>query len=115
MPGMIYAQDKADAIHVNLYVSSEAGFAVGGGRLRLAVTSEMPWPGRTRIALGADRPVMAASRLRIHGWARGSPQPRGVSRVADRDAAGRSAVNGPPSAANPRPRGGSNTTDTGRE
>src|SRR3546814_12139918 len=41
MPGMIYAQDKADAIHVNLYVSSEAGFAVGGGRLRLAVTSEM--------------------------------------------------------------------------
>src|SRR3546814_5854607 len=48
MPGMIYAQDKADAIHVNLYVSSEAGFAVGGGRLRLAVTSEMPWQGRKR-------------------------------------------------------------------
>src|SRR3546814_2977400 len=70
MPGMIYAQDKADAIHVNLYVSSEAGFAVGGGRLRLAVTSEMPWQGRTRIALGADRPVMAAIRLRIPGWAR---------------------------------------------
>src|SRR3546814_2801610 len=66
MPGMIYAQDKADAIHVNLYVSSEAGFAVGGGRLRLAVTSEMPWQGRTRIALGADRPVMAAIRSEAH-------------------------------------------------
>src|SRR3546814_16281850 len=49
MPGMIYAQDKADAIHVNLYVSSEAGFAVGGGRLRLAVTSEMPRSEERRV------------------------------------------------------------------
>ena len=30
MPGLIYAQDKDDAIYVNLYVSSEASFKVGG-------------------------------------------------------------------------------------
>src|SRR3546814_9359068 len=105
MPGMIYAQDKADAIHVNLYVSSEAGFAVGGGRLRLAVTSEMPWQGRTRIALGADRPVMAAIRLRIPGWARDSPAPGGLYRYADRAGAVRIAVNGTPVAATPDPSG----------
>src|SRR3546814_16215318 len=85
--------------------SSEAGFAVGGGRLRLAVTSEMPWQGRTRIALGADRPVMAAIRLRIPGWARDSPAPGGLYRYADRAGAVRIAVNGTPVAATPAPSG----------
>src|SRR3546814_6260278 len=42
MPCMLYAQDQADAIHVNLYVSREAGFAAGGGRLRQIPPHSIP-------------------------------------------------------------------------
>src|SRR3546814_11902920 len=65
----------------------------------------MPWQGRTRIALGADRPVMAAIRLRIPGWARDSPAPGGLYRSPDRAGAVRIAVNGTPVAATPDPHG----------
>ncbi len=94
MPGMIYAQDKAGAVHVNLYVASEASFAVKGGTLRLAVESDMPWQGRSRITIGADAPVRAAIRLRIPGWAREEPAPGGLYRYADRAAPVTIAVNG---------------------
>ena len=65
MPGMIYAQDQAGAIHVNLYVSSEASFVVGAGTLHLTVDSQMPWRGRTQIKVGAAAPLKTAIRLRI--------------------------------------------------
>src|SRR6185436_19050407 len=39
MPGYIYAQDKG-AIYLNLYVSSEASFTVGGKDLSLTMDSE---------------------------------------------------------------------------
>ena len=53
MPGYIYAQDQKDAIYVNLYVSSEATFKVGGKELALSVQSEMPWGGRSTIGVTA--------------------------------------------------------------
>src|SRR5256712_10800019 len=43
MPGFIYAQNKNDAVYVNLYISSKTSFVVGGKRLGLAVESDMPW------------------------------------------------------------------------
>jgi DUF1680 family protein len=49
MPGFVYAQDRKDAIYVNLYVSSETAFKVGQKELGLAVTSEMPWGGTSKI------------------------------------------------------------------
>lgn len=84
MPGTIYAQDQAGAIHVNLYVSSEASFAVGDGTLRLAVDSQMPWRGRTQIKVGTTAPLKTALRLRIPGWARDKPAPGGLYRYMDR-------------------------------
>ncbi len=94
MPGMIYAQDKAGAIHVNLYVSSEAAFEVGGGKLRLAVDSDMPWQGHTRIALATPVPVKAAIRLRVPGWARDEVATGGLYSYANRASPVRIAVNG---------------------
>jgi hypothetical protein len=79
MPGFIYAQDKRDTIYVNLYLSSEASFriggSVGGKDLTLAVESEMPWGGKSQIRLSAKEPVRGAIKLRIPGWARNQPAP----------------------------------------
>lgn len=101
MPGMIYAQDRAGTIHVNLYVSSEAGFAVGGGTLRLAVDSQMPWRGRTQIRVGTAAPLKTAIRLRIPGWAREVPAPGGLYRYMDRAGPVTLSVNGAAVSAQP--------------
>src|SRR5690349_11158494 len=53
MPGFIYAQAPDDAVYVNLYVSSQAAFAAGGKKLALTVESEMPWGGKSTVAVAA--------------------------------------------------------------
>ena len=78
MPGFIYAQDKQDAIYVNLYVSSETSFKVKNAELSLAVESEMPWGGKSKIAISAKESVKTALKLRIPGWARDQPAPGGL-------------------------------------
>jgi DUF1680 family protein len=78
MPGYIYAQDDQRALYVNLYVSSETEFLVAQERLGVSVRSGMPWDGATTIRLTAPRPVRAALKLRIPGWARNQPVPGGL-------------------------------------
>src|SRR5262245_27683950 len=78
MAGLVYAQDRREAIYVNLYVSSDTSFTVGGGRLSLSVQSGMPWNGTTRIAVSSAAPVQATIKLRIPGWARNQPAPGGL-------------------------------------
>src|SRR5205807_9112788 len=51
MPGYLYAQDRNDAIFVNLYVSSDAAFQVNGKALALSVTTEVPWGGASKISV----------------------------------------------------------------
>jgi hypothetical protein len=75
MPGFVYAQDKQEAIYVNLYLSSEAAFNVGGKELSLAVESEMPWGGKSKVTVSAKQAVRGAIKLRIPGWARNQPAP----------------------------------------
>ena len=77
MPGYIYAQDKDDAVYVNLYVSSEASFKVGEKELALTVASEMPWGGKSKLAVVADS-TQAALKLRVPGWAQDQPAPGGL-------------------------------------
>ena len=84
MPGLIYAQDKDDAIFVNLYVSSEASFKVAAKEMSLAVESEMPWGGKSRIKVSASDPVKGTVKLRIPGWARNQPLPGALYAYADR-------------------------------
>jgi uncharacterized protein len=75
MPGFIYAQDKKDAIYVNLFLSNEATFRVAGKELALAVESDMPWGGKSKITVSAKQDVRAAIKLRVPGWARNQPAP----------------------------------------
>jgi len=78
MPGFIYAQDKRGAIYVNLYVSSEASFKVGGKNMSLSVDSQMPWDGKSRITVSANEAVRGNIKLRVPGWARNQPVPGGL-------------------------------------
>ena len=83
MPGYVYAQDSAGAVFVNLYVSSEAAFEVGGGTIRLSVNSEMPRDGRSTITIATEKEVEGTIRLRIPGWARNDPAPGGLYSYRD--------------------------------
>lgn len=78
MPGYIFAQDRDAAIYVNLYVSSETRFTMGGSELTLSVDSEMPWGGRTTLRVSTRDGVRGAIRLRVPGWARDRPVPGGL-------------------------------------
>lgn len=82
MPSFIYAQDANGAIYVNLYTSSEASFDVNGGKLALAMESEMPWGGRSKLTVTAGG-ARAALKLRVPGWARSIPAPGGLYMYAD--------------------------------
>jgi DUF1680 family protein len=86
MPGYVYAQDKRDAVYVNLYVASEATFKVGGKDLSLAVESEMPWGGSSRLKIAVNEPVRGAIKLRAPGWARNQPVPGSLYSYADKNA-----------------------------
>jgi len=84
MPGFIYAQDKDDAIYVNLYVASKTSFTVAGKTLGVSVESEMPWGGRSRLSIAVNEPVRATLKLRVPGWARNRPVPSSLYSYVDR-------------------------------
>jgi DUF1680 family protein len=95
MPGFIDAQGERDAIYVNLYLSNETSFKVGGKTLSLSVKSSMPWAGDSTITVSAPEKVAGAIKLRIPGWARGKPVPGGLYSYVERSARPvRIAVNG---------------------
>ena len=94
MPGYIYAQGNEE-IYVNLYVSSEAAFRIGGKGVSLSVQSEMPWGGKSKITISAEQATEADIRLRIPGWARNQPVPGSLYSYLDgRDAQTRISING---------------------
>jgi DUF1680 family protein len=84
MPGFVYAQGERDAIYVNLYVSSDATFEVGGKPLSLGVKSALPWEGSSVITVSAPESVAGAIKLRIPGWARGRPVPSDLYSYVER-------------------------------
>src|ERR1039457_6327086 len=84
MPGFIYAQDKKEAIYVNLYVSSEASFKVNNRDLSLSVASDMPWGGTSRITVSAKEDIKQDIKLRVPGWARNQAVPGSLYSYLDR-------------------------------
>jgi hypothetical protein len=83
MPGYIYAQDKRDAVYVNLYVTSRASFKVARNDLSLAVESEMPWRGGSVVTVTSSAPTRASIKLRVPGWARNQATPGSLYAYAD--------------------------------
>ena len=92
MPGLIYAQGPANSVYVNLYVSSESTFAIGAEKLSLAVQSEMPWGGKSKITISAAPGVKSVIKLRIPGWARNQVVPGGLYSYTDKLAANAAVV-----------------------
>lgn len=106
MPGYVYAQDADGAVFVNLYVSSQASFQVGGTTLNLSMESEMPWGGASTLTVSAPGEVRGAIKLRIPGWARNQPAPGGLYSYTDRlDRQASVSVNGRTVEATPDQRG----------
>ncbi|MBI4473882.1 MAG: glycoside hydrolase family 127 protein, partial [Acidobacteria bacterium] len=102
MPGFIYAQDKRDAVYINLYVSSDASFTIGGKELALSVESEMPWGGLSRITVSTREDVRGTIKLRIPGWTRNQPVPSSLYAYSNRvDKQTTISVNGKPVSATP--------------
>jgi uncharacterized protein len=83
MPGLIYAQDKT-SIYVNLYVSSRSSFTIDQKEMALSVESEMPWGGRSTIAVASKEDVKGTVKLRIPGWTRNQPAPGALYAYADK-------------------------------
>jgi DUF1680 family protein len=101
MPGYVYANGPAGT-YINLYVSSETTVAVGQQSMGLAVRSEMPWGGKSRIAVSAKAPVKQAIKLRMPGWTRNRPAPGGLYSYADKSTKTATvALNGSPVPATP--------------
>ena len=75
MPGLIYAQDAVGAIYVNLYVSSESEFKIEDKVALVAIESEMPWGGRSKVTWKVNDEIKGTLKLRIPGWARNQPVP----------------------------------------
>ena len=100
VPDYVYAV-RGDALHVNLYVASEAQAALGGATVTLAQKTDYPWDGRVELRIDPGAPRRLELRLRIPGWARGRPVPSDLYRYADADATPAFAiqVNGRPAAA----------------
>jgi DUF1680 family protein len=83
MPGYIYAQRNGE-IYVNLYVSSNAKFQIGGNDLALDMTSDMPWGGKSSIKVTSKEPVQGILKLRIPGWVGNQPVPSDLYSFMDK-------------------------------
>jgi len=59
---------SADAIWVNLYVGSEAGFEVGGRKVNVKMETGYPWDGGAALTLNTA--FKGKVRMRVPGWCR---------------------------------------------
>lgn len=67
IPGYIYAQSD-DAIHVNLFVESEAEIEVGRQKVKIKQTTNYPWEGEIRIEFETTGPATFDLYLRMPQW-----------------------------------------------
>ena len=91
MPGYVYAQGPAGAIYVNLYVSSETTFDVGGQKLALSMKSEMPWGGAIDDHASTARDVQRAA-IKLRSRAGRATARAGRPLLLRRHAAGQTTV-----------------------
>lgn len=82
LPGYVYAL-KEDTVFVNLFVASEAGFAVKGTEVMFRQETRYPWEGVIRIMPAPARPLVFNVAVRVPGWARGEAAPEGLYRFSD--------------------------------
>jgi DUF1680 family protein len=94
--GYVYAQ-QGDSAYVNLFIAGTGKLQVNGRPVRITQETRYPWCGKTRIAVEPEQQHAFALRLRIPGWARGTPVPSDLYRYPEETLAAVSlSVNGKP-------------------
>jgi uncharacterized protein len=72
--GYIYAQGQQD-VYVNLFITSHTTAMVGTTAVTIAQKTRYPWNGDVRITVDPAAAVGFTLRVRIPGWAQGTPVP----------------------------------------
>jgi DUF1680 family protein len=80
--GYVYAHDE-ESILVNLYVAGRSEIDLDGQRVAIEQETDYPWNGRVMIRVDPESAERFALRLRIPGWATGSPVPSDLYSYAD--------------------------------
>lgn len=70
------------ALYVNQFVGSSGTVTVSGQRVRLTQLTQYPWDGNVEIRVDPEREQTLAIHVRIPGWAKGTPVPSDLYRVA---------------------------------
>ncbi|HEX2851953.1 MAG TPA: glycoside hydrolase family 127 protein [Opitutaceae bacterium] len=74
LTGYFYAV-RDDALYVNVFAQSEGEVKIAGTTVKLAQTTDYPWQGKVQIAVTPEKAAKFTLRVRIPGWAQGTPVP----------------------------------------
>ncbi|MCH7871779.1 MAG: glycoside hydrolase family 127 protein, partial [Planctomycetes bacterium] len=86
--GYIYAHDD-DSVFVNLYIAGVATVRLRTTTVKLTQQTRYPWDGAVRINVEPQHDGEFEIKLRIPGWATGSPLPSDLYRYLPTDADGK--------------------------
>ena len=94
--GYIYAQEQQD-VYVDLFITSQTTAEVGGTAVTIAQETRYPWDGSSKITVEPAAAVRFTLRVRIPGWAQGTPVPSTLYRYFESENPGpQLTVNGAP-------------------
>ena len=82
IPGYIYAVTKNE-LYVNLYISNDAEFAIGGKKIKISQKADFPWDGKVEITLNPEKDGMFDLKVRIPDWAMNEAIPGGLYKFTD--------------------------------
>jgi uncharacterized protein len=71
------------SIWINLFIGSSTTVPIGKNDVSLNLSTNYPWDGKTRIVVRPSRPMRWAMRVRIPGWAMGTPVPGELYRFSE--------------------------------
>ena len=74
---LIYSSDAHD-LYINLFIASNARFAIEGKKVSLRQETKYPWDGRVTTTVSTSSPARFALHIRIPGWAQGEFAPGGL-------------------------------------
>lgn len=77
----IYAADE-QAWYIQLFIGSETAVKTGQVNVTIGQQTQYPWQGMTRISIEPAKPVSHSLKIRIPGWATGTPVPEGLYHYA---------------------------------
>jgi len=94
VPGLMYAT-RGNELFVALYAAGKAELNIAGEKIEIVQATEYPWDGKIQLQLTPEKATTFALKLRIPGWAVGTPIPGDLYRyLGDAKTAPKLKVNG---------------------